>query len=439
MPAPKQEPRYDVFISYRRGAADELAMLLQTQLENHGLSAFLDLDLPHGAIFDDMLLRRIAESPSFLIILTPNALDRCADEEDWVRKEIVQAISSKRNIIPLKVGSFQFSPEVVRKLDPAIRELSRYNLFEYSRVHFKFIVKEIVESIEEHKAEHKTAQETEAAEEELLDAEIAEKQREEQQKLEADQLAAERVEAQRQEQEKLKATRLISTSIAPGTVKIYPNDGQKYVWIPPGTFQMGYSAVDSEFNEDEKPAHSVTITKGFWLGQTPVTQAAYQRMIGANPSHFRGKQLPVESVTWNQAKAYCEAIGGRLPTEAEWEYAARVGSHSYRHGDVDTIAWYDKNSGKETHQVGLKQPNEWNLYDMVGNVGEWVGDWYDEDYYKISPSADPTGPPSGQYRVIRGGSCCDALRGLRPSARSWDEPGDKDVDIGFRCVLEVLL
>ena len=154
MLATKQEPRYDIFISYRRGAADALAVLLQTQLQKHGVAAFLDRDLRRG-VFDDTLLRRIAESPSFLIILTPNALDRCSQEDDWLRKEIVQAISSKRNIIPLQVDSFQFTSEVVRALDPAIRELSRYQAVVYSLDYLENTIERIVKIIEEDKAERK--------------------------------------------------------------------------------------------------------------------------------------------------------------------------------------------------------------------------------------------------------------------------------------------
>src|SRR6267142_2035232 len=130
--------------------------------------------------------------------------------------------------------------------------------------------------------------------------------------------------------------------------------------------------------------------------------------MGEPPSRFHGDLLPVESVTWNQAKAYCEKVEMRLPTEAEWEYAARAGSVEPRYGEPDAIAWHGGhdggNSGGRTHDVMHKKQNVWNLYDMLGNVWEWEGDCYDSNYYRNSPSKDPSGPTSGecQYRVLRG-------------------------------------
>jgi formylglycine-generating enzyme required for sulfatase activity len=214
-----------------------------------------------------------------------------------------------------------------------------------------------------------------------------------------------------------------------GTTKVNEKDGLLYVWIPPGTFQMGCSPGDSECLDNEKPAHEVTIAKGFWMGQVPVTQEAYQRVIGTNPSHFRGEQLPVESVTWNEAHSYCEVAGMRLPTEAEWEYAARAGTTGSRYGDLDRIAWFNRTT---THPVNQKEANAFRLYDMLGSVFEWVADWY-ADKYPPGPRRDPTGPVSGQARTQRGGSCLKLPRSARASTRSWSAPSTRAYDYGFRC------
>jgi formylglycine-generating enzyme required for sulfatase activity len=214
-----------------------------------------------------------------------------------------------------------------------------------------------------------------------------------------------------------------------------PKDGLRYVWIPPGRFTMGCSPGDSECGNDETPPHAVTITKGFWLGQTPVTQAAYQRVTGKNPSNFKGSNLPVETVSWDEAQRYCKAIGGRLPTEAEWEYAARAGSAGARYGSLDDIAWYVGNSGDKPHEVGQKQPNAFGLYDMLGNVWQWMADWLGFDY----PSAavtDPSGPASGLLRAARGGSWDLNPRDERASNRAAFPPGIRGRAVGFRCVGE---
>ena len=197
---------------------------------------------------------------------------------------------------------------------------------------------------------------------------------------------------------------------------------------------MGCSAGDSECAEDEKPAHGVTITKGFWLGQTEVTQAAYQRVVGRDPSRFKGADVPVETVSWSEAQAYCQAVGGRLPTEAEWEYAARAGSAESRNGDIDRIAWHNSNSGSRTHGVAQKEGNAWWLYDMLGNVWEWTADWYGS--YAPGPAVDSAGPVSGQYRALRGGSWVVYPSLARVSDRVWLVPGFRGKDVGLRCVGE---
>jgi formylglycine-generating enzyme required for sulfatase activity len=210
-----------------------------------------------------------------------------------------------------------------------------------------------------------------------------------------------------------------------------PKDGLTYVWIPPGTFTMGCSAGDGECNDSEKPAHQVTITRGFWIGQTPVTQEAYERVTGTNPSRFRGARLPGEGVTWEEARAYCEAVGMRLPTEAEWEYAARGGDAAARYGPVDVVAWHRGNSDAKTHEVGQKQANGFGLYDMLGNVWEWVADWYER--YHAGPVSDPRGPLSGTSRVLRGGSWYDDPRLARASYRLRIGPENRFHYIGLRC------
>jgi formylglycine-generating enzyme required for sulfatase activity len=247
-----------------------------------------------------------------------------------------------------------------------------------------------------------------------------------------------------------------------GSTKVNPKDGLTYVWIAPGSFQMGCSPGDRECSDGEKPRHTVTIAKGFWIGQTLVTQAAYQRVSGNNPSHFQGDRLPVDSVTWDKANAYCASVGMRLPTEAEWEYIARAGSTKSRYGDLNAIAWYADNSGNEqidsaalyekdpngyqnrmaannnrTHEVGQKPANAWNLYDMLGNVWQWTNDWYDETYYRRSPSRDPQGPKSGESRVVRGGTWAVSADMVRVSFRGRDEPSSAYYTIGFRCAGEL--
>jgi formylglycine-generating enzyme required for sulfatase activity len=222
-----------------------------------------------------------------------------------------------------------------------------------------------------------------------------------------------------------------------GQTRVNPKDGLTYVWIPADKFMMGCSPGDSECYPNESPRNEVSITKGFWMGQTPVTQEAYQRVMGSNPSTFKGPRLPVETVSWDKAQAYCKAIGMRLATEAEWEYAARAASMAPRYGSLDAIAWHSGNSGEKTQEVGQKQPNRFGLYDTLGNVWEWVADWYEEQYYGQSPATDPPGPASGQYRVLRGGSWYDVPRNVRSSIRFWNEPTLRLHLIGFRCAGEL--
>jgi formylglycine-generating enzyme required for sulfatase activity len=219
----------------------------------------------------------------------------------------------------------------------------------------------------------------------------------------------------------------------PGETRRNPKDSLTYVWIPPGKFMMGCSSGDNDCEADEKPAHEVEITRGFWIGQTEVTQATWKKVVGSDPSRFKGDQLPIEMVSWEEAGSYCKAVGLRLPTEAEWEYAARAGTIGPRYGDLEQIAWYRSNSNS-THPVGQRVANAFGLYDMLGNVFEWVGDWYDEKHYERRESKDPKGP-SGPlaYRTLRGSSWDNVPQWVRVSVRGQDEPAFRGMLIGFRC------
>jgi TonB family protein len=203
---------------------------------------------------------------------------------------------------------------------------------------------------------------------------------------------------------------------------VFQADGQTYVWIPPGAFTMGCSEGDMECGGDEKPPHSQQIARGFWLGQTEVTQSAYQRVTHGNPSVHKGDLMPVDNVTWNDAANYCSAIGGRLPREAEWEYAARghAGITPARYGRLDSIAWHLGNSGDENQPVARKLPNAFGLYDMLGNVWEWMEDSYE----------------GTELKVVRGGARSAGPSYARVSHRNKVEPALRNDDKGFRCAGE---
>ena len=277
----------------------------------------------------------------------------------------------------------------------------------------------------------------------------------------------------------------------PGETRRNPRDGLQYVWIPPGSFQMGCSPGDTECGAEELPRHPVRLSHGFWLGQTEVTVEAWSHYAHAgsremppepmedsfalNPG-WAERNFPICNLDWNDAHSYCTWAGGRLPTEAEWEYAARAGSTQARYGPPDEIAWYANNSGKQyvdfsalrvddkviqerriknenrMHPVATKRPNALGLYDMLGNVNEWINDWVYyfpgagnlDPYYKESPEVDPTGPdnsPNGpnspHFRTFRGAAYPHDARGVRVSSRGARFGANgRAVRTGCRCALD---
>jgi formylglycine-generating enzyme required for sulfatase activity len=221
---------------------------------------------------------------------------------------------------------------------------------------------------------------------------------------------------------------------------VNPKDGETYVWIPAGRFLMGCSASDTECDDDEKPAHWVMIAKGFWLGRTEVTVrafSAYARKAGL-PAPTGDENFPVVDVDWARAREYCKAVGGRLPTEAEWEYAARSGRPEATYDALPRIARYNENSGDHLHPVGQKQPNAYGLYDMLGNVFEWTLDRYYNRYYEQEGEGEPELPLAGNASgVLRGGSWAHDRKAARVSNRFGAPPDMAEPIAGFRCAADV--
>ena len=217
------------------------------------------------------------------------------------------------------------------------------------------------------------------------------------------------------------------------------------VYVEGGTFTMGATPEQgSEAYDYEKPAHKVTLSS-YYIGKFEVTQAQWRAIMGKNPSSFIGDNNPVERVSWNEAQEFCQKLSTltgkkyRLPTEAEWEYAARGGNKSkgYKYSGSNTIgdvAWYTSNSGRKTHPVGQKQPNELGIYDMSGNLWEWCYDW--KGSYSSSPQTNPTGPTSGSTRVFRGGSWEYTAKICRVAYRDGNFPGIRGSYLGLRVVCE---
>ncbi len=226
--------------------------------------------------------------------------------------------------------------------------------------------------------------------------------------------------------------------------KITNSIGMEFVYIPPGTFMMGSLRNEKGRDNDERQ-HQVTLTKGFYLQTTEVTQAQWKAVMGSNPSKFKRDNRPVEMVSWNDVQEFIRKLNRtgsgnryRLPTEAEWEYAARAGSTTrFSFGDdegrLGDYAWYRGNSGKRTHRVAQKKPNNWGFYDMHGNVWEWVQDWKGD--YPSGSVTDPKGPSNGSARVLRGGGWNGDARYCRSASRSRRRPAYRLNNSGFRLVL----
>lgn len=235
----------------------------------------------------------------------------------------------------------------------------------------------------------------------------------------------------------------------PPPAEITNEIGMQFKLIPAGSFDMG-----SPLGSDEQPVHRVQISRTFYMGQYEVTQAQWQTIMGRTVEMQRdqfdttwvlrgtGSDYPIYYVTWDEVQTFIERLNERegtsvyrLPTEAEWEYAARAGETEDVVKDLETKAWFIDNSDHRTHPVGQKLPNAWGLYDMHGNVWEWCQDWYAD--YEATPQTDPTGPETGEYRIVRGGCWLIDADGCRAADRVAGNPVRGNSSLGFRLVREL--
>ena len=345
--------------------------------------------------------------------------------------------------IPLKAGEYMLRFESVENAADYVED-DEFNMPDKDKL-YKVDLLTLKQEREMKEREEKERQEQERLEKEKRERE--EKERLEQERLEKEKREREKREReererlereQREKEEKERKEREARGEFEVKGVKF------KMVKVEGGTFTMGATAEQgSDTDSDEKPAHQVTL-RGYYIGESVVTQALWKAVMGNNPSTWKGDNLPVETVSWEEAQEFIKKLNQetgrifRLPTEAEWEYAARGGKNSkgYKYSgsnSIDEVAWYVGNSGGKTHPVKEKKANELDLYDMSGNVWEWCNDCYGE--YSSDVQTNPQGPEKGSCRVLRGGSCSCDPRGCRVSYRHYFTPMRRINFVGFRLVL----
>ena len=475
--------KYDVFISYsRKDYQDEqrnvipgnVVSVIKETFHQHGITYWMDEegDLT-GKKFAQVIAGKIRESIVFLFVCTRNSVN-----SEWVDRELSVAVERRKRIIPFVCDDSYKDDRVIM----FTASLDRIEFFAYSEKELERLVaaiekakKELKQKIQESERQ-KQAEEKKRKREELrrmadLERElrdtksqkiqIAEKPAtrrfhiayilsilsiltffgvsqmwnvKERQRLEPDQGSKQELKAMRQAE--------VKEELAVNGVVF------NMILVDGGTFQMG-----SKMGErDEKPVHSVTVGD-FYIGETEVTQELWKAVMGSNPSKFEGIMCPVENVSWEDicgedgkgTAPYCflyklNQLTGmifRLPTEAEWEFAARGGNKSQNYAYsgsniLDDVAWYVDNSDNTTHDVAAQLPNELGIYDMSGNVWEWCQDRYDLKYYSISPANNPAGPSSGSSHVFRGGSVASINKYCSVANRGNISPTSKSNILGFR-------
>ena len=476
-----------VFISYRR-ADIYTALAVYENLKNQGYDVFFDYKSVSSGDFEQIITSNIRARAHFLLILTPTALDRCDEPDDWLRREIEVAIDEKRNIVPVFFKGFRFgAPSVAEKLTGKLKNLSRYNglnvhedyfdeamhrlRVQYLSIPLDTVLHPVSTEVQKVVREEQVA--ADKALERMEDAKELARQADDKKELE-------RAQRPRPVPPRSPASstgmpwRILGWVVAAllipivgvlvaryfflaprlgiGSTMVSRKDGMTLLYVPAGSFTMG---SDNSPNDNEIPAHTVYLD-AFWIDKTEVTIQMYERCVEADvcrepidkssltrPSYYGNAafdRFPVIQVDWNMANTYCEWVDRRLPTEAEWEKAARGNDRRpYPWGNEvpnNDLLNYSSVVG-DTTEVS-QYPDGASLYgalNMAGNVSEWVADWYGNDYYSTSPSLNPQGPDSGNDRILRGGSFSHLFRQTNTTFRFWNDPNIRDYYDGFRCAM----
>jgi formylglycine-generating enzyme required for sulfatase activity len=388
----------DIFLSYASADLPRVGILIRA-LERHGWSVWWDQTIPLGRTFDQVIEEALDATRCVIVVWSQHSVN-----SDWVKTEAAEG-ARRRILVPVLLDEVRIPLEFRRM--QAARLLDWHDTGPHPE--FDKVMQAITALLGPPPQQAAPAPESVAP--------------------------------------------ITPLPQPPPSVSDHPSHlvnslGMTFVRIPAGEFRMGSTDGDN----DERPVHTVRISQPFYLGVHTVTQGQWEAVMGNNPSRFRGDRFtgdpnrPVETVSWEDVQTFISRLNAReghtqyrLPTEAEWEYAARAGSTTaYCFGDdnrwfrrrLGEYAWYSANAGGQTHPVGTRQPNAWGLYDMYGNVWEWMQDWYGE--YAAGPVTDPQGPAAGSGRVIRGGSWGTGARICRSASRYNDAPGYRNGHLGFR-------
>ena len=484
-----EQTKYDVFISYSRKdyvdehenviPNNEISKIMKS-LTDAGITYWIDKEgIYFGDKFTEELPRIIKSAPIFVYLSTANA-----NKSKYTSKEIAIADEYGKFIIPVRLDMTPYSDKVIFR----IADVSFIKYAANPTKGREDLVKSIKAFLKKQKENELQKEEEERLRKEELERQR--KQQEEEKKrqeeigkieTEISALESQKVEREKtilQKEQELKLAQVDLKACEARIMKLHTKLEEirsfrkeeknkkieeakrqeemrqntftvngvsfKMIRVEGGTFMMGATSEQRpETLYNEKPMHQVTLSD-YYIGEMQVTQELWQAVMGSNPSRFKGSNRPVESVSWNDCQRFISQLNKltgkrfRLPTEAEWEFATRGGKKSNGskyagNNNINVVAWFDGNSGNETHPVGQKQPNELGLYDMSGNVYEWCQDWYGS--YSSNTQTNPIGPESGSGRVYRGGSWYYSAGNCRSSHRNYGTPSNSDNNLGLRLAL----